>query len=142
MLLGHRPHDDVLRVLAAAEAGFGPEIEPGGAYACASRKEEFGLAIVEALAIGLPVVAPRTGGPSSYVEDGVTGRLVDTLDRPALAAAIGDALDLAGRLGRPELARSLVAERVSIQTMSDALIPVYEVALAHATCRPAAPVRG
>jgi glycosyltransferase involved in cell wall biosynthesis len=128
VMLGHRPHDDVLRVLAAAGAGLGPGIAPGGAYACASRKEEFGLAIVEALASGLPVVAPRAGGPSSYVEDGVTGRLVDTLDTPALAGAIRDALDLAGRPGRRERARSLVAQRFSIGAMSNAFIPIYDAA--------------
>ena len=31
VLLGHRPHDDVLRVLAAAEAGLSPWVAPGGA---------------------------------------------------------------------------------------------------------------
>jgi glycosyltransferase involved in cell wall biosynthesis len=128
VMLGHRPHDDVLRVLAAAEAGLAPVIAPGGAYVCASRKEEFGLAIVEALAVGLPVVAPREGGPPSYIEDGVTGRLVDTLDRTALAGAIGDALDLARRPGRVTHARSLVEQRFSIRAMSDALIPVYDAA--------------
>jgi glycosyltransferase involved in cell wall biosynthesis len=140
VMLGHRPHDDVLRVLAAAEGGLGPDVGSGGAYACASRKEEFGLAIVEALATGLPVVAPRAGGPSSYVEDGVAGRLVDTLDEPALAAAIHDALDLAGRPGRAEQARSLVAERFSIRAMADALIPVYAAALRIAASPATAPV--
>ncbi len=53
-MLGHRPHDDVLRVMAAAEVGLAPGISPGGAYVCASRKEEFGLAIVEALVVGRP----------------------------------------------------------------------------------------
>jgi glycosyltransferase involved in cell wall biosynthesis len=118
----------VLRVLAAADAGLGPEVAPGGAYACGSRKEEFGLAIVEALAAGLPVVAPHAGGPPSYVEDGVTGRVADTLDRTALAAAIHDALDLAGREGRAARARQLVAQRFSIGAMSDALLPVYGAA--------------
>ena len=140
VMLGHRPHDDVLRVLAAAEGGLGPDVGSGGAYACASRKEEFGLAIVEALATGLPVVAPRAGGPSSYVEDGVAGRLVDTLDEPALAAAIHDALDLAGRPGRAEQARSLVAERFSIRAMADALIPVYAAARQVAPSPPTAQV--
>ncbi len=137
VMLGHRPHDDVLRVLAAAEAGLGPTIGPGGAYACASRKEEFGLALLEALAAGLPVVAPRTGGPPSYVEEGVTGRLVDTLDTAALAAAIHDALDLAGRPGRAEHARDLVEERFTIRSMAATLVPAYAAASRSSTAVPA-----
>ena len=137
VMLGHRPHDDVLRVLAAAEAGLGPTIGPGGAYACASRKEEFGLALLEALAAGLPVVAPRTGGPPSYVEEGVTGRLVDTLDTRALAAAIHDALDLAGRPGRAEHARDLVEERFTIRSMAETLVPAYAAASRSSTGVPA-----
>jgi glycosyltransferase involved in cell wall biosynthesis len=128
VLLGHRRHDDVLRVLAVAEVGLPPEVAPGGAYACGSRKEEFGIAIVEALAAGLPVVAPWAGGPASYVDHGVTGCLVDTLDRPALAAAIHAALDLTELPGRADRARALVAERFTIGAMADALVPVYEEA--------------
>ncbi len=128
VMLGHRPHDDVLRVLAVAEAGLGPDIAAGGAYVCGSRKEEFGLAIVEALAVGLPVVAPRAGGPASYVEDGVTGRLVDTMDRPALVGGIHGALDLSRVRGRAERARDLVARRFTIGVMSDTLVPVYVAA--------------
>jgi glycosyltransferase involved in cell wall biosynthesis len=130
ILLGHRPHDDVLRVMAAAELGLGSWVAPGGAYVCGSRKEEFGLAIVESLAAGLAVVAPRVGGPASYVEDGLTGLLVDTMDRPALAAGIRGALDLAGLPGRRERAQRLVEERFTIGAMSDALAPVYEAARA------------
>ena len=130
VLLGHRPHDDVLRIMAAAETGLGQWIAPGGAYVCGSRKEEFGLAIVEALAAGLPVVAPRIGGPASYVEDGVTGLLVDTMDRAALGAGIHGALDVAGLAGRLERAQRLVLERFTIGAMSDALAPIYEAARA------------
>lgn len=128
VLLGHRPHDDVLRVLAVAEAGLGADIAPGGAYVCGSRKEEFGLAIVEALAVGLPVVAPRVGGPASYVEEGITGRLVDTMDHAAIGAGIHDALDLATVAGRADRARELVAARFTIDAMSSALVTVYHAA--------------
>ncbi len=130
VLMGHRPHDDVLRVLAIAEAGLDPWIAPGGAYVCGSRKEEFGLAIVEALGIGLPVVAPRVGGPASYVEDGVTGMLVDTLERASLSAGIHAACDLAGVAGRAARARRLVEERFTIGAMADSLARIYETALA------------
>ena len=100
----------------------------GRRVVCASRKEEFGLAIVEAMAIGLPVVAPQLGGPASYVEDGVTGLLVDTLDLSALATGIHGALDLVGLPGRAERARRLVEERFTIRAMADALAPIYGAA--------------
>jgi len=128
VLLGHRPHDEALRVLAVARAGLEPWIAAGGAYVSGSRKEEFGLAIVEALATGLPVVAPEAGGPASYVEDGRTGRLVDTLDRRALGRGIAGALDLVEVAGRAARAERLVAERYTVEAMAEALVPVYRSA--------------
>jgi glycosyltransferase involved in cell wall biosynthesis len=77
----------------------------------ASRKEEFGLAIVEALAAGLPVVAPLAGGPATYVEDGRTGYLVDTGDPTALVRGVAGALDLSGQPGRAEYAAETIAAR-------------------------------
>lgn len=53
-----------------------------------SRREGFGLVLVEAMAAGRPVVASRAGGIPEVVEDGVTGLLVPTEDVPALAAAL------------------------------------------------------
>ena len=65
LLLGHRPHDAVAELLHAARSGVPGTVAPHGVYACASAKEEFGLALLEALAVGLPVVAPRMGGPAT-----------------------------------------------------------------------------
>jgi glycosyltransferase involved in cell wall biosynthesis len=125
VLLGHRPNGEVMDLLAAARFGVGTVIGPNGAYACASRKEEFGLAIVEALAAGLPVVAPLAGGPATYVEGGVTGCLVDTTVRTDLAAGVTTALDLAMVPGRAEHAARMIAERYDISAMAGALAGVY-----------------
>ena len=96
----------------------------GGVYVCASVKEEFGIALLEAMATGLIVVAPDGGGPATYVEDGVTGFLVDTGDRVALAQGIRRALDFAagptGRAGA-ERARAMVAQTFTIEAMATAL---------------------
>ena len=125
ILLGHRPNGDVPALLAAVRHGFGRLIGPDGAYASASRKEEFGLAIVEALAAGLPVVAPLAGGPATYVDDGWTGCLVDTTDPAALVAGIARALDLAGRPGRAAYAAETIASRYDIAGMAQAMTTVY-----------------
>ena len=125
VLLGHQPHGEIAQLLAAARYGAGGSIGPDGAYACASRKEEFGLAIVEALAAGLPVVAPLSGGPPTYVEQGRTGFLVDTGDRAALARGVAGALDLARRPGRAEYAAETIASRYDISGMARVMASIY-----------------
>jgi len=44
------------------------------------RPEPFGLVLIEAMAVGCPVVAPRAGGPADIVLDGTTGYLVPPSD--------------------------------------------------------------
>ena len=50
--------------------------------------EGFGLAVVEGMAVGLPVIAPAAGGPAEIVTDGVDGMLVPAGDPAALATAL------------------------------------------------------
>lgn len=51
-------------------------------------QEAFGLAVVEAMGAGVPVVATRTGGIPELVEEGKTGLLVPPGDARALADAL------------------------------------------------------
>lgn len=131
LIAGHRPNDVTARWLAAARLGMPGRAAPGGAYVCASMKEEFGLALLEAMAAGLVVVAPDGGGPATYVLDGDTGFLTATWDSARLEEAVDAALDRAaeaaadsdGDLARR--ARRIVADRFTIQAMARALAPVY-----------------
>jgi len=70
--------------------GFRPDVReylPGyKAYVHASYSESLPLAIIEAMAAGLPVVTADTGGISELCDDGVEARFWP-LDDPALAAA-------------------------------------------------------
>ena len=56
-----------------------------------SRSEGWGLAALEAMAFGLPVVASNTGGLAEMILAGETGWLVAPGDAPALADAIFEA---------------------------------------------------
>ncbi|RQR37530.1 glycosyltransferase [Burkholderia sp. Bp9143] len=55
-----------------------------------SRFESFGIAALEAMFHGVPVVATRVGGLSELVDDGVTGYLVEADDATALARCVHD----------------------------------------------------
>jgi len=94
-------------------------------YVCASAKEEFGLALVEALAAGLPVVGPDEGGPPTYARDGVDGALVDTSSPAALTDGIVRAAALRRDAGRAARPRARVAAEVSLTGMATALVTVY-----------------
>ena len=69
----------------------------------ASDWEGFGLALLEAMAAGRPVVATRVGGVPEVVADGRTGRLVPPRDCTALQRALD------GLLRDPDRARAMGA---------------------------------
>jgi glycosyltransferase involved in cell wall biosynthesis len=53
-----------------------------------TRREPFGIAVVEAMLAGLPVVATNVGALPEIVENGVTGFLVESGDEAGLAAVL------------------------------------------------------
>jgi len=119
LLLGHRPHLELARLFASASAGN------GAIYVAGARKEEFGLAIVEAMAAGLVVVAPSTGGPSTYVDHEVDGILVETGSVDALAAGMRAALRLVDAPGRATATSSRILATYTIEEMASNLIDLY-----------------
>lgn len=76
--------------------------------------EPFGMALIEAMALGLPVVAPATAGPAEIVEDGVTGLLYTPGDESEAAAHITRLLDAPG-----ERARMGAAARAAVESRFD-----------------------
>ncbi len=54
----------------------------------ASDHEPFGIVVVEAMALGKPVVAGAGGGPAEIITDGENGRLVPFGDSAGIAAAV------------------------------------------------------
>ena len=90
--------------------------------------EGFGRVIVEAQAMGRPVIATAHGGALETVRPGETGWLVPPGDPGALAAAIAEALDLAPE-ARFELARRAEAHvraNFTVERMTGQTIAIYE----------------
>ena len=81
-LLGPLPRGEVLGLLRAADAAI-----------LTSAWENFPHGVVEALAVGTPVIATRTGGVAEVVRDGENGLLVEPGDAEAFAAAVRRFLD-------------------------------------------------
>ncbi|HET7807451.1 MAG TPA: glycosyltransferase family 4 protein [Gaiellaceae bacterium] len=129
--------DGPLRDRVPGARGFVPHTELGPLYeraavvAVPSHREGFGVACLEAMAHGRPVVASAVGGLLDLVVDGETGVLVPPRDVPALRAALerllGDA-ELRRRFG--EAARERVRERFAWPPVTEATIEAYEAALA------------
>ena len=68
-----------------------PELLAGaGFFVSSSRTEGVSLTLLEAMAVGLPILATTVGGNPEVVVDGVTGRLVPAADPQALAAGMID----------------------------------------------------
>ena len=80
-LLGRVPREEVERRLRAATVFCQPSIYEG-----------LPLAILEAMAVGVPVVATDVSGHPDAIVDGVTGWLVPPENSPALASALIHAL--------------------------------------------------
>ena len=85
-------------------------------------REAYGLAMLEAQATGLPVVAGREGGVSEVVQDDLTGILTPPRDPQALAEAAAALLaDPARRHAMAEAAGRFVAEQRSLDGAATAL---------------------
>lgn len=113
--------DDVPSLLARASIFVLPSKRP----------EPFGLALLDAMAHGLPCIATDAGGPRDMIDHGRTGLLTPMGDPVALADAIErlwNDPDLRARLGAAAAAD--VRARFSIERTAADVVSVYEAALA------------
>jgi glycosyltransferase involved in cell wall biosynthesis len=88
-----------------------------------ARWEGFGLAVLEAMLAGLPVVASNVSSLPELVLDGETGLLVRPDDPSALALGVARALEERDRLGAAGLARAHA--EFSVAKMADRTAELY-----------------
>jgi len=120
-LLGRQPRENILALMR--EASF--LVFPSVCY------EGLPMAILEAFACGLPVIASRLGAMAEVVEDGRTGLLFTPGDSADLAAKIEWAASHPAELGRMRReARVEFEARYTAGRNYQALIEIYERARA------------
>jgi glycosyltransferase involved in cell wall biosynthesis len=90
--------------------------------------EPFGLVMIEAMACGTPVVAWNCGSVSEVIDDGVTGRVVESLEEAVTGVA-----EVAG-YDRAQI-RGVFERRFSARRMALAYQALYERAQDHHTTR-------
>ena len=130
MMIGNGAERSKLEALTHT-LGIGPNVEflgeradvpellaKAGFFVSSSKSEGISLTILEAMAVGLPVVTTRVGGNPEIVLEGQTGHLVPDQNPAALAAAMlqmlaqRDAWPAMGQLGRQR-----VEQQFEIRTM-------------------------
>lgn len=94
-----------------------------------TRADCYGVAIIEAMATGLPVIATRVGGVPEIVDDGEQGFLIAPNDHVALAARLDCLLeDTALRHTMGERGREKVLARFDARENSKQLVELMKMA--------------
>jgi glycosyltransferase involved in cell wall biosynthesis len=114
-LAGWQHHAELPAILSACDAIVLPSV-----------REQFGQALVEGMACGLPAIAVDAHGPSEIVQDGMTGWLVEPDDLAGLADALVEAINRPEERRRGAAARADVRERFSWPALAERVADVFD----------------
>jgi glycosyltransferase involved in cell wall biosynthesis len=115
--LGNR--DDIPSLLQQADV-----------FLLTSQRESFGIALLEAMAAGCPVVATRSGGPESILTDGINGLLTEVGDVQGLTNQVLRLFrDKSFRQRLAYSARQTVLNWYSLETVATRMAGVYREVL-------------
>ena len=126
-------------------AGYHPDSAPFlqtmDVFALTSRSEGMPQALLEALVVGLPVIATRVGGIPEIIENGRTGLLFDSGEEVALTAGLCELLTNRDRaLAMGQAGRSLVECRFDVARMAREYHEHFLDSLVGRKIRPSQPV--
>ena len=136
--VGKGPEEQLLR-RKADDLGIGDRIHFAGAvedvrpflrvsdvFILSSKEEGMPRALMEAMSMGLPVLATRVGGVSEVIDDGRTGILVEYPDVDAAAGKLSQLASneaLRKRIG--DAARTSICTTFDVNTMADRFVSFY-----------------
>ena len=103
-----------------------PYVRAADGFVLPSRTEGLPVALLEAMAAGLPSVATAVGGSVQVLADGVSGTLVRSESPEALAAAICQQHERPEPAARRGIAgRQVAVERYALSRVADAYLALY-----------------
>lgn len=96
-------------------------------FALASQSETFGVAYTEALAMGVPVISTRCGGPEGFINQ-QNGLIIDVDDKAQLIDAMEYMYNNIGQYKREEISQEIKA-KFSSQVVAKEIIDIYKSVL-------------
>ena len=97
-------------------------------YVSPSLTESLGIAVIEALSVGLPSVVTRSGGPETFVTPD-NGVVVEPGDPAELVRGVQEILDQPGRF-EPERLHQIAVERFGVRSVTHRINEQYRRAMA------------
>ncbi|CAN5815974.1 colanic acid biosynthesis glycosyltransferase WcaL [soil metagenome] len=120
--VGSRPSDAVAKLMASAHVFLAPSVT-----AADGNKEGIPVAIMEAMATGLPVLSSRHSGIPELVQHDVTGLLADERDVAGLAAGLARLVGDSGLYARlADAGRTRVEEEFNTRVLNDRLTGLFD----------------
>ncbi len=136
-IVGDGPQKGALKRLAASlglarrirfvgrHADVRPFLHQADCFIQPSRHEGFGIAVLEAMSTGLPVIASNVDGLKEVIQPSKTGVLVPPDNPRALARAIRSVTETADAQAMGRAARARVEQCFSVETMTRKYIDLY-----------------
>lgn len=113
--LGEVPNKEIPQYLAAADC-----------FCLPSRREGFGIAVLEAMAAGVPVVATKVGGVPDIIENQKDGLLVESQNPKVLSAALLEIASNSGLAERLKQNAQLKVQQYNWSDISERVLSIYQ----------------
>jgi glycosyltransferase involved in cell wall biosynthesis len=136
VIAGDGPERRALERRAGANVGFVGHVDQARVFellrgarvtlAPSRGQEPFGIAAVEAAAVGVPTIASAAGGLREIVRDGESGILIAPSDPAALATAMRSMLDAEAAARMGGIARQVYEAHFSAAAFGERLVDIYD----------------
>src|SRR5690554_531246 len=123
MIAEYKLSDQILLMGLRDRKEIAKRMHESDCFVLASKLETFGVAYIEALAAGLPVIATNCGGPEEFVHKD-NGILIEVDDTQGLTDAMLKMYNESDKFNRKKISKEIV-EKFSPETIANRLTEIY-----------------